>query len=523
MLGFTRRRWTNSWLIPILAITGCGGSDVAPKPSAPTFAGVKISVAAVGEPTLLTTVNNQRGEWEASTGASAEVAKTAVEPAEAGQADLILFPGERLGDMIDAGLLMKIPEAIVQPPVKEKKEESKEDEPDSESDVEEPEDGLQFNDILPAYREQVTKWGSDRFALPYGGSALVLVINRAAFDRDANKEAAKTAGIALEPPKTWEQLDALATFLSGRDWSGDGQNDFGIVVAFGADAEGVGNGVFLARSASLGQHRDHYSLLFDSDSLAPRLTTPPFVEALEKVAAWKPLAPAGATEFDAVKAREAFRKGNVAFLIDRAERSSKWGSAEGAKVVGVAPLPGSERVFEPSRKDWEKGSLNRPSYLPFGGGWLIGVSSKASGAERDAAIDMMKYLASGETSNRTRSDRAFPTLPVRASQVGSGLPDPRSSYGVEPRSWSDAVSRTLGSLKVVPGLRIPNAPAYLADLDKERAAAIQGAETAEAALKKVSDAWAERNKANGFERRLWHYQRSLNSLVTSPEPPKATP
>ena len=525
MHGSTRFLRLALGLAPALMLAGCGGSAEAPKSSAPPFPGVKISVAAIGEPAFLTTAANQRGEWEASTGASADIAKGVVEPEGVGQAHLILFPAERLGDMIDAGLLIKIPEAMVQPPPKKEKTA---EEADSAADAneEEAEDPLLFNDILPSYREQVTKWGSDRFALPYGGSALVLVINRAAFDRDANKEAAKAAGLTLEVPKTWEQLDSLATFFNGRDWSGDGQNDHGIVVAFGADSEGVGTTVFLCRAASLGQHRDHYSLLFDSDTLVPRLTTPPFVEALEKVAAWKALAPPDAATFDAAKARDAFRKGNVAFLIDRAERSTKWGSLEGAKLVGVAPLPGSERVYEPGRKVWETGSktsINRPSYLPFGGGWLVGVSSKATGTEREAAIDLMKYLVSGETSNRTRSDRAFPMLPVRASQVGLGLPDPRSSPGVEPRSWSDAVSRTLAALKVVPGLRIPHAGAYLADLDTQRVAAIQGTDTPEAALKKAADAWTQRVKAGGLERGLWHYQRSLNSLVTSPEPPKATP
>ena len=99
--------------------------------------------------------------------------------------------------------------------------------------------------------------------------------------RASNKAAARQAGLTLEPPTTWEQLDSLARFFHGRDWNGDGKPDLGIALAIGSDAEGVGDATFLARAASLGQHRDHYSFLFDSDTMAPRIDTPPFVEALE--------------------------------------------------------------------------------------------------------------------------------------------------------------------------------------------------------------------------------------------------
>ena len=65
-------------------------------------------------------------------------------------------------------------------------------------------------------------------------------------------------------------------------------------------------------------------------------------------------------------------------------------------------------------------------------------------------------------------------LPVRGSQVGQGLPDPRSAPGVESRAWSEAVGKTLLAARVVPGLRIPQADGYLADLAKGRVAAAGG-------------------------------------------------
>jgi multiple sugar transport system substrate-binding protein len=38
-------------------------------------------------------------------------------------------------------------------------------------------------------------------------------------------------------------------------------------------------------------------------------------------------------------------------------------------------------------------------------------------------------------------------------------------------------------------------------------------------LQKVAHSWSERTKRLGAKRQLWHYRRSLNTLITTPEPP----
>ncbi len=353
-------------------------------------------------------------------------------------------------------------------------------------------------------------------ALPYGGSALVLVYRRDALEREANRTAAAEKGLRLEPPKTWDQLDALARFFQGRDWDGDGRPDFGICLVLGGDPEGLGDGTFLARAAGLGQHPDQYSFLFDSEKLSPRIDMEPFVEALGALIALKAAGPPGMERFDADAAREAFRKGKVALLIDRAERASTWSHG---KPIGVAPLPGSERVFDPSSKTWTTPpQRNAPSYLPRGGGWLIGVRNGLSGTRLDAAIDFAKHLSSPENSNRIRAERAFPMLPFRTAQLSQGLPDPTSAPDVDSRLWAEAVGRTFAERPVV-GLRIPGSEDYLADLAKGRAAALGGKEP-RSALADVARAWAERTKARGPRRQLWHYRRSLNLRATTPRPPE---
>jgi multiple sugar transport system substrate-binding protein len=465
---------------------------------------------------ILAGLSAQRGEWIYSRGGEITIKDEPIRSIDQlSDLDVQIFPSQELGNLVDADVLEIIPNTIVLPPRPQEDESAKAER--TESPEESPTDAFQYADIAPVFREQVTKYGSDRMALPLGASALVLVYRRDAFSRPANVDAARTAGITLQPPSTWAQLDALAGFLEGRDWSGDGTPDHAIAAVLGQDSEDLGSSTYLSRATSLGQHRDQYSFLFDIDSMTPRIDSPPFVEALRGVTAWKRLGPPGIDKFDGPAAREAFRAGKAALLIDRTERAQAW---SGGHAVGVAPLPGSDRVFEPLRQQWEtSSSLNAPSYLPSGGCWLVGVRRGLAGLRLEAALDLARYLASPENANRLRAEATFPMLPVRSSQMGLGLPDPISAPDVDSRQWADAVSRTLMAERVVPGLRIPEAAGYLEDLARGRVAALDGKDPA-AALREVSQAWSARTKALGKKRQLWHYRRSLNNLATLPQPPE---
>ena len=469
--------------------------------------GMKLVVGVVGDPAILPSVKTQQGEWMARTGAGLSIREGPVDPRSLADVDVLVFPGDRMGDLVEARALAALPDSDILPP-----------EPTAEGGEPAPEpppDTLKYKDIAPAYRDLVTRYGPDRMALPIGGSALVVAFHRKAFEDPATRDAAKAAGLALEPPRTWEQFDALAKFLHGRDWDGDGQPEAGVAMAWGADSEGVGDSTFLARVASLALHPDQFSFLLNSETTEPRVASPPFVEGLGAIVVLKGFGPPDAAKFDADAARKAFRSGEAALLIDRAERAGTWG-VEGSPV-GVAPLPGSDRLFDFSAEAWTNPKpASRPSYLPSGGGWLVGVV--ASSPKRGAALDFAKYLAGPDSTNRLRAERGFPMLPVRASQMALGLANPRSAPGVEARGWADAVTKTLNAPRVFPGLRVPDATGYLADLAQARVAAIEG-EPAQKALEQLAMAWAERTRNLGQARQTWHHRRSLNGLVTPPEPP----
>lgn len=506
--------------IVLLGLAGCQDRDDTGPESSQTFRGLTLTVAAVGDPAILESVRVQSGDWEREHGASIRIHSEPIKPEQARSADVLIFPGDRLGALIDADALTVLDESAVRPmntlPVGQPSAATPDDLPAGPAVRS---DSLDFADVSQVYREQVTQYGDDRIGLPLGGSVLVLAYRRDALESKANRQAAESAGLKLEPPTTWEQLDALARFFQGRDWDGDGMHESGIALALGDDPEGVGDAIFLARAASLGQAPDRYEFLFDSETMAPRITSPPFIEALKALAALQEAGPESIASFDAEKAREAFRAGEAVLLIDRAERAAFWTSTENPFPVAVARLPGASRYYDPSRQDWrESDRLNRPSYLPCGGGWLIGVSSQANGTRREAAISYLRSLAGPELAQAIVSDRVFPMVPVRASHLAFGLPDPRSAPSIETRSWGQAVLQTFTAPQVVVGLRIPGADGYLADLARARVAAV-GGQPAQEALNTAAHSWEERTTAFGQERQRWHYRRSLNRLSTAPQPP----
>ena len=150
-------------LVIALAASGCGTTATTPaKPVQPTFRGETVVVAAVGDADVLLAVIAQRGEWEASRGAACRVLDKPVELSAVMGADVLVFRGERMGDLVDLGALAVLPESLVQPP-------SPEADPDAASpktpDADEP-DALRFDDVIPAFREQVSKYGNDRGRAP---------------------------------------------------------------------------------------------------------------------------------------------------------------------------------------------------------------------------------------------------------------------------------------------------------------------------------------------------------------------
>ncbi len=486
-------------------VVGCSQPSIPPpKPTKP-YVGVTIRVGAVGDPKLLSLPKSQIGDWSATRGGEVVIDDSLMDAASVSGVDVVLFPGDRFADLAASGMLAQIPDEIVL----QKSKPWKAGQVESKSEA----DPLQFDDVPVNYRQSVLKFGGKRMALPVGGSGLVLVYRKDLFEKAAKTDLAKETKVRVGPPKTWEEFDALVQFLGGRDWDGDGTVEAAIALPTLKDQEGVALGIFLARSAAVGQHRDQYTFLFNPETLAPWIGAPPFVETLEKLKQVGSLGSEGSAALDLEQARTAFRSGKVLMLVDLAERYAQWTDAKKPRPIGVAPLPGSKRIYNIERKGWEVGEEPGAAVrLAKGGGWLVGVASSSTGAKREAALDFARYLIEPDTASRIVADPSFPTLPVRQDVAAQGLPDSRSAPGVDGRLWSKAVLSMLNADVVTLDPRIRDSEGYLAELDQARENVMKGAE-AQAELARVETLWNERTKRLGAKEQLRSYRLGLNDVV----------
>ena len=234
----------------------------APDPPAKPFAGPKLVVGVVGEPAILPSIRAQRGEWAARTGAELSILDEPVNP-KAGEVGrrrpgLPRRPDGRPRQRQGPG-----------GPARLGRDPARADRRRGDARPEPPPDDLE----VQGHRPRLPRPGRPIRARPDGPADRRLGPGRRlppiGLRQSANKEAAKAAGLTLEPPKTWEQFDALARFFHGRDWDGDGSPESGVALAWAADPEGVGDATLLARAAALGLHPDQFSFLLDSETTGP--------------------------------------------------------------------------------------------------------------------------------------------------------------------------------------------------------------------------------------------------------------
>ena len=170
-----RRRWRSRscWLMLVsVVVTGCQQTADAPENQSPSYAGITLRVGAIDDVPILAGVAPQCGEWKASRRGDVLIRDEPIALQSVTEVDILLFPADRLGSLVDAGVLAKIPNEAVFPP-KPAETEAGDERRRAQDEKNSPVvDVFQCMDIAPAYREQVSRYGPDRLALPCGGSAL---------------------------------------------------------------------------------------------------------------------------------------------------------------------------------------------------------------------------------------------------------------------------------------------------------------------------------------------------------------
>lgn len=329
--------------------------------------------------------------------------------------DVVVFPSQLLPDMASEGLLLAIDKNRF--------------------------DDAEFNsaDLLPLERSSATRWGDDEFGLSLGHRPWVL-----AYRADLLEAIGET------PPTTWEDFARIASRLE-QPPSGSATDSEQWLPACSPTAFPWGPHLLLAHSASGIRHRGAYSGLFDLGQTEPLIATPPFIQALDRIAlsAGEP----GSTPQSCFEALESGRcavaimpvvlSATDSFIADHSpgtagtEASTQDGGASvestPSALIRFAPLPGSSTVYVSQQQAWRERTSSESTAVPYLGRPGMVAAITADSRRAGSSWGLLQWLTSRKTQPRLAQilPQSFPTRYSTLSSIDRWLPTALSPQAID--------------------------------------------------------------------------------------------
>jgi multiple sugar transport system substrate-binding protein len=406
--------------------------------------------------------------------------------------DIVIFPAAWLPDFAGAGFLAPLDDFVAADP------------------------RIEWEDILPVYRERIVTWGGKIFAVPVDGDCHIFYYRKDALENPEYQAKFKEKyGYDLPvPPRTWKEVRDIAEFFNGWDWDNDGRPEYGVVEARRKDDQAYWT--FFSRAAGYvsipGQPG---GLFFDPETMKPLINSPGHVKALEDYIEIMKFGVPGMINMDSGEIRTVFIAGEAAMAIDWGDIGVMAETDPSSVVkgkVGFAILPGSTTVWDYKKGEWVQfDEPNQAPYLAFGG-WVAAIDAKSQNLE--AAYDFISFLASPANSYRsvTTSETGFNPYRYTHFETLSGWVG--FGFGADAAAeYLAAIQETIGHPNVQPDLRIPGGARYFEALDAELALAAAGQKSPQEALDAVAEAWEQITEELGRENQLKAYRLSLGLPV----------
>lgn len=476
------------WLFGIVALgvlaLGCTRDEPAAlEVPATVRAAVEVNLLVVDDPAMSDAIAGLAAEWKAQTGGSIAISQTTSAELLAadslpGAVDAVIYPSAELGPLAARDWIAPLPA-------------------DYAANRE-----LAWSDTFELLQLAETTWGGVPHAVPFGSPVLTCYYRPDLLER-----------IHKRPPQTWQEYHELAEALGRRENLGDAAPaaDAPWYAAAEPLAEGWAAGALLARAAAYAKHRDHYSTLFDIETMEPLVAGPAFVRALEELVADAKLGPPNQLELDPAGVRREFFAGRVALAIAWPGHASA-----GAEEPGVEPpptafceLPGARDVYNVSLDTWDKRRADESPRVPLLGlAGRLGSVTRAS-SQPAAAFQLLAWLSGGQWGPTVSSASPATTL-YRRSQIKSPRPwlEARTDAAAA-QQYAASVYDALGRQAYLLAPRIPGRAEYLASLDAAVRAAAKGEKAPADALAEAADAWRRITEKLGADSQRKAYRLSL--------------
>jgi multiple sugar transport system substrate-binding protein len=500
MEGLKMKRRLVAFLIIVVLIAGLVPTTMAQgdKP----FAGMKVVVVTQEGRSIGGPVEDYKSQWEDMTGGQVELQQfafgdlfekivTSFETG-AGSYDMLIFPADWAGDFMAPGYLEPISDEL-----KAK---------------------VNWDDVIPLYRERIVAWGDTVYALPYDGDSHMLYYRKDLVDGGeyaADFEA--EYGYPLAEPTSWQQYIDIAKFFNGKevvlDVDGNKGPIFGVMEAQKRNAQSYW--VFLSHAAGYGKVPGNPCFFFSCDDMTPQVNNPGWVRALTEYVDLGKYGDPNMINEDVADTRVLFPTGAAVFNID-------WGDVGPISIdpevsvikglVGFAPLPGGDQYWDYVKGEWVTPEMgyNRAPFIAFGG-WIIGVA--ADSPVKEAALDFAAFMAAPDMVKKLAVTGGTGVNPCRYSQfedvdswVQAGFDEASA------KDYLDAILTGINDPNAVLDLRITGSAEYLQTLDVEIARAIAGEVSPQEALDNVAAQWNDITDRLGRDAQLAQYRAAVGYM-----------
>ncbi len=367
---------------------------------------------------------------------------------------------------------------------------------------------IDWNDVLPIYKNNILRWGNIDYGLPYDGDTITLYYRKDIFEKKEIKEKFfNQYGYTLDIPKTWEEYIQISKFFNNWDWDNDNIVEYGNA---GLRVKGdVSLLQFFAFAGAYTKYPNEKSYYFDIDTMKPKISKDGFVKALTQYIELINYGPPAMKNFAGQDVRNAFAKGEVALAIDWADLGTYVANSPVSIVkdkIGYAKLPGSNNVFNDKTNIWEN-IYNNPSSIS--GNWMIFVNDKSP--NKKLAFEFASYMSSAEITKKYIVDAGSAVNPSRYSHFKDADSWEKAGFSKESaRDYLDTLQYSLQNENVVMDIMIPGGELYYQALDELVYEAILGKLTPKQALEQAALKWEEITNKLGREKQKEYYKASLN-------------
>lgn len=367
---------------------------------------------------------------------------------------------------------------------------------------------IDWDDVLPIYRNTVLSWNNVAYGLPYDGDCINLYYRKDLFaNPDYQARFKQQFGYDLAPPATWQAYRDIAQFFTGWDWNGDGKPGYGI--AGNRVAGDISMLQFFAQAAAFAKHPDDPAYYFDPETLKPRIDNPGFVRALKLWIDTLKYGPPGMANFAGHDVRNSFVSGQTAMAIDWADMGVHAVDSPVSVVkdkIGYAQLPGSDEVYDARSGKWDR----RPNQVAsISGNWTFFVSQASR--HKTLAFAFAAHMTSKELTQKLTAMSGTAVNPSRRSHFADAAAWNQSGFATESaRAYLDAITQSLSNPNVVYDITIPGAGEYYQAFDASVHAAVSGRLTPQQALDRAAAAWEAITDRLGRAQQIAYYKASLN-------------